>query len=49
MTAALYQLPDEVILATLTQQYPCREQPIRTLLTLLHVSMLQLQLRVSLY
>ncbi|KAK4100991.1 hypothetical protein N658DRAFT_449860, partial [Parathielavia hyrcaniae] len=36
MSSTLFQLPDELILATLNQTFPCREAQIRALATLLY-------------
>ncbi|KAL2018637.1 hypothetical protein VTK56DRAFT_540 [Thermocarpiscus australiensis] len=36
MSRSLFQLPDELILTTLAQTFPCRETQIRALATLLH-------------
>ena len=36
--ASLYQLPDELLLSVLFEQFPCREQQTRALATLLDVS-----------
>ncbi|KAG7285081.1 hypothetical protein NEMBOFW57_009701 [Staphylotrichum longicolle] len=36
MRASVFQLPDELILTTLNQTFPCRETQIRTLATLLY-------------
>ncbi|KAK0705137.1 origin recognition complex subunit 5 C-terminus-domain-containing protein [Lasiosphaeris hirsuta] len=36
MTNALFQLPDELVLTTLAQAFPCRDSQIRALATLLH-------------
>ena len=38
MTNSLFQLPDELVLTTLTQSFPCREAQIRALATLVHVN-----------
>ncbi|KAK3343912.1 origin recognition complex subunit 5 C-terminus-domain-containing protein [Lasiosphaeria hispida] len=38
MTNALFQLPDELVLTTLAQAFPCRDSQIRALATLLHPS-----------
>jgi hypothetical protein len=37
MRNSVFQLPDELILTTLNQTFPCRETQIRTLATLLSV------------
>jgi len=37
MASSLFQLPDELILNTLAQAFPCRDAQIRALATLLHV------------
>lgn len=34
---SLFQLPEELLLSPLFERYPCREQQIRSLATLLHV------------
>jgi origin recognition complex subunit 5 len=39
MSSSLFQLPDELLLTTLTQTFPCREAQIRALATLLYVSL----------
>ncbi|KAM7209554.1 Origin recognition complex (ORC) subunit 5 C-terminus domain containing protein [Naviculisporaceae sp. PSN 640] len=36
MSSSLFQLPDELIITTLAQTFPCRETQIRTLATLLY-------------
>lgn len=36
--ASLYQLPDELLLSVLSEQFPCREPQTRALATLLDVS-----------
>ncbi|GAB1313067.1 Origin recognition complex subunit 5 [Madurella fahalii] len=36
MSASLFQLPDELIITTLAQRFPCRETQIRSLATLLY-------------
>jgi hypothetical protein len=38
MSGSLFQLPDELIVTTLAQSFPCREAQIRPLATLLYVS-----------
>jgi hypothetical protein len=40
MSGSLFQLPDELIVTTLAQSFPCREAQIRPLATLLYVSRL---------
>lgn len=40
--ASLFTLPNELILSSLSSQYPCRDQQIRSLATLLSVSLLLL-------
>lgn len=37
MPQSLFRLPDEIILTPVLQSFPCREQQIRALATLLHV------------
>lgn len=36
--ASLFQLPEELLLSSLFERFPCRERQIRSLATLLHVS-----------
>lgn len=47
MTASLFQLPDELILTALAQRFPCRETQIRTLATLVFVSLSSSILRIA--